>query len=197
MSPCSPRWPASLSASPSPPASGVGGLRGGGAGARRGRAAGAGPRRRPGSGDRASTAATLARQVQELRQRQRAVWQQLSDAYGTPGAGWDASRMASLRQTHAAGGWRAGRGHGPLTAGLSPVYRARRPGADRGAGGAGAAPPRRGLDQLVHAPRPGAGLAGAAGPGAGVPRRAHRQGGADGDGGPGAPQSRAGALAAV
>jgi tetratricopeptide (TPR) repeat protein len=43
--------------------------------------------------------AMLARQVQDLRQHQRAVWQQLNDTYGSPGEQWDASRLVSLRQT--------------------------------------------------------------------------------------------------
>jgi CHAT domain-containing protein len=42
--------------------------------------------------------ATLARQVEELRRRQRAVWWQLSDAYRTPAAGWDARHMAAQRK---------------------------------------------------------------------------------------------------
>jgi CHAT domain-containing protein/tetratricopeptide (TPR) repeat protein len=41
----------------------------------------------------------LARQVQDLQYRQRAVWKQLSDAYRAPVAAWDAPHMASLQQT--------------------------------------------------------------------------------------------------
>ena len=86
MSPCSRRWPASLSATSPPPATAVAAfvvaeqVRGGAvqlALARAGaRAAATDP-----------ATATLARQVQELRQRQRAVWQQLNDTYGSPGVG--------------------------------------------------------------------------------------------------------------
>jgi tetratricopeptide (TPR) repeat protein len=42
--------------------------------------------------------AALARQVEELRQRQRAIWRQLSDDYSSSGVGSDARRRASLQQ---------------------------------------------------------------------------------------------------
>ena len=46
-----------------------------------------------------ASAATLAWQVEELRRRQRALWQQLSEADTTPGAGSDTAHRAALQPT--------------------------------------------------------------------------------------------------